>query len=95
MDADPQKGEALSGLEYLKQRIDDWHGSPMAETMSMRLVAVTEGTATFEAHPSPKLQSAAAGSRRLCGDAHRFRTGLRRADEACRRRRLWHHRIEG
>ncbi len=54
MDADPQKGEALSGLEYLKQRIDDWHGSPMAETMSMRLVAVTEGTATFEAHPSPK-----------------------------------------
>lgn len=54
MDADPSKGGTLSGLEYLKQRIDDWHGSPMAETMNMRLIAVTEGTATFEAHPSPK-----------------------------------------
>ena len=54
MHADPSKGGTLSGLDYLKQRIDDWHGSPMAETMNMRLVAVSEGTATFEAHPSPK-----------------------------------------
>ena len=43
-----------SGLDYLRQRIDDWHGSAMAETMSMRLIAVADGSATFEAFPSPK-----------------------------------------
>jgi uncharacterized protein (TIGR00369 family) len=43
-----------SGLDYLRQRIKDWHGSAMAETMSMRLIAVDDGTATFEAFPSPR-----------------------------------------
>ncbi|WP_421695039.1 PaaI family thioesterase [Aestuariivirga sp.] len=45
---------AQSGLEYLKHLINDWHGSAMAETMNMRLIAAEEGTATFEAFPSPK-----------------------------------------
>jgi uncharacterized protein (TIGR00369 family) len=43
-----------SGLDLLKSRINDWHGSPMAETMSMRLIAVDDGSATFEAFPAPK-----------------------------------------
>lgn len=43
-----------SGLDYLKARIKDWHGSAMAETMNMRLIAVDDGTATFEAFPSPR-----------------------------------------
>lgn len=43
-----------SGLEYLRQRIRDWHGSAMAETMNMRLIAVEDGSATFEAIPSPR-----------------------------------------
>jgi uncharacterized protein (TIGR00369 family) len=43
-----------SGLDYLKSRIADWHGSAMAETMNMRLIAVDEGTATFEGIPSPR-----------------------------------------
>jgi uncharacterized protein (TIGR00369 family) len=47
-------GTGLSGLDYLKQLINDWHGSPMAETMSMRLIAASEGSATFEAFPSAK-----------------------------------------
>jgi uncharacterized protein (TIGR00369 family) len=42
-----------SGLDYLRARIKDWHGSAMAETMNMRLIAVDDGTATFEAFPSP------------------------------------------
>jgi len=53
MDADPKQEAPQSGLEYLRQRIDDWHGSPMAETMNMRLIAVADGTATFEGIPSP------------------------------------------
>ncbi len=44
----------LSGLDYLRQLIDDWHGSAMAETMNMRLVAVADGSATFEAVPTSK-----------------------------------------
>jgi uncharacterized protein (TIGR00369 family) len=44
---------AQSGLDYLRARIKDWHGSAMAETMNMRLIAVDDGTATFEAFPSP------------------------------------------
>ena len=44
---------AQSGLDYLRARIRDWHGSAMAETMNMRLIAVDDGTATFEAFPSP------------------------------------------
>lgn len=51
MDAD---SPPLSGLEYLRQRIDDWHGSAMADTMSMKLIAVSDGAATFEAFPSPR-----------------------------------------
>lgn len=43
-----------SGLDYLRARIKDWHGSAMAETMNMRLIAVDDGTATFEAFPSPR-----------------------------------------
>jgi uncharacterized protein (TIGR00369 family) len=54
MDADPKQEAPQSGLEYLRQRIDDWHGSPMAETMNMRLIAVADGTATFEGIPSPR-----------------------------------------
>jgi uncharacterized protein (TIGR00369 family) len=46
--------QPLSGLEYLKRLINDWHGSPMAQTMSMRLIGVTDGTATFDAEPSEK-----------------------------------------
>ena len=46
--------EGLSGLDYLKRRINDWHGSAMAETMSMRLIDVADGSATFEAFPGPK-----------------------------------------
>jgi uncharacterized protein (TIGR00369 family) len=43
-----------SGLDYLRQRMTNWQGSAMAETMSMRLIAVDDGQATFEAFPSPK-----------------------------------------
>jgi uncharacterized protein (TIGR00369 family) len=52
MDADHKHRQ--SGLEYLKGRIADWHGSAMAETMNMRLIAVDDGTATFEGFPSPR-----------------------------------------
>lgn len=44
----------MSGLDYLRQRIMNWHGPGMADTMNMRLVEVTDGTATFEAFPEPK-----------------------------------------
>ena len=54
MDADPKQEAPQSGLESLRQRIDDWHGSPMAETLNMRLIAVADGTATFEGIPSPR-----------------------------------------
>lgn len=54
MDAKTDKTGPMSGLDYLKELIDDWHGSPMAETMNMRLIAAEEGTATFEAFPSPQ-----------------------------------------
>jgi uncharacterized protein (TIGR00369 family) len=54
MDADPKQQAPQSGLDYLRQRIDDWHGSPMAETMNMRLIAVAEGSASFEAFPSER-----------------------------------------
>jgi uncharacterized protein (TIGR00369 family) len=46
--------EHLPGLDFLKRMIADWHGSPMAETLSMRLIEVGDGSAIFEAHPSPK-----------------------------------------
>jgi uncharacterized protein (TIGR00369 family) len=54
MDADPKKATPLSGLDYLRQRIADWQGSAMADTMDMRLIAVEEGQATFEGFPSPR-----------------------------------------
>ena len=43
--------ERLSGLELLRQMLVGKQRTPMADTMAMRLVAVTEGTATFEASP--------------------------------------------
>ena len=55
MDSDTDKsGDGESGLDYLKHHLKDWHGSAMAETMNFRLIAVSEGSATFEAFPSPK-----------------------------------------
>lgn len=54
MNADAQKHTTQSGLDYLRERLKDWHGSAMAETMNMRLIAVDDGSATFEAFPSPK-----------------------------------------
>ena len=50
----PTPSEAVSGLDYLHAQLRDWHGSAMAETMNMRLIAVADGEATFEAIPSPK-----------------------------------------
>lgn len=51
----PQELEPpLSGLEYLKHNLKDWHGSAMAQTMNMRLLDVAEGVATFEGNPSPQ-----------------------------------------
>jgi len=52
----PQEGgkDGQSGLDYLRSLLKDWHGSAMAETMNFRLIAVDEGSATFEAFPSPK-----------------------------------------
>lgn len=46
--------EVLSGLDYLRHLIEDWHGSPMAELMNFRLIDVSDGTATLEAHPGPQ-----------------------------------------
>jgi uncharacterized protein (TIGR00369 family) len=43
-----------SGLDYLRHHLKDWRGSAMAETMNMRLVAVDDGSATFEARPGPQ-----------------------------------------
>ena len=51
MDTQPQ---AESGLDYLRRMLKDWHASPMGEVMGMRLVAVADGSATFEATPSPR-----------------------------------------
>lgn len=46
--------ENLSGLEYLKRMMAGSLRSPMADATDMRLIAVADGTATFEAHPSEK-----------------------------------------
>lgn len=54
MNAEHDKHHPQSGLAYLRERLKDWHGSAMAETMNMRLIAVDDGSATFEAFPSPK-----------------------------------------
>ena len=54
MSADGDNHHPQSGLDYLRERLKDWHGSAMAETMNMRLIAVDDGSATFEAFPTPK-----------------------------------------
>ena len=54
MGADSDTAAPQSGLDYLRQRIVDWHGSAMAETMNIRLISVDDGSATFEGFPSPK-----------------------------------------
>lgn len=46
--------ECLTGLEYLKRMMAGSLRSPMADATNMRLIAVADGTATFEAHPSEK-----------------------------------------
>jgi len=47
-------GKTLSGLEYLRQMIKDWHVSPMSNIMNMKLIEVADGSAVFEAFPGPK-----------------------------------------
>lgn len=54
MSAEQHGHQTQSGLDYLRERLKDWHGSAMAETMNMRLIAVDDGSATFEGIPSPK-----------------------------------------
>ena len=54
MDDASNKTAEMSGLDYLRQRIMNWHGPGMADTMNMRLTEVTDGSATFEAFPEPK-----------------------------------------
>ena len=43
-----------NGLDYLKAHLDNWQGSAMADTMNIRLIDVSDGSATFEGNPSPK-----------------------------------------
>ncbi|MCB1380544.1 MAG: PaaI family thioesterase [Alphaproteobacteria bacterium] len=52
-DKHPDDG-GTSGLAYLQSLLKDWHGSPMADLMGIRLVAVEDGCATFEAVPTSK-----------------------------------------
>lgn len=47
------KDHGQTGLDYLRGLISDWRGSAMAETMNMRLIAADDGSATFEATPTP------------------------------------------
>lgn len=54
MDTQGSKTPPQSGLDHLRQLLQGWHGSAMAETLNFRLIAVDDGTATFEAFPSPK-----------------------------------------
>lgn len=54
MDDIEQSASAMSGLDYLRHLITDWHGSPMAKTMDFRLIAADDGSATFEAFPGPQ-----------------------------------------
>ena len=46
--------EKLSGLEFLRKMIREWHSSPMSAELNMRLIDVADGTATFEAFPSAR-----------------------------------------
>ncbi len=50
----PQDFEHLSGIEFLRSLMENWHLSPMGSSLDMRLVAVGDGTAEFEAHPTPR-----------------------------------------
>ena len=43
MDAEGNKHHPQSGLDYLRELLKDWHGSAMADTMNMRLIAVDDG----------------------------------------------------
>lgn len=54
MDKDGKAQHPQSGLESLREHLKDWHGSAMAETMNFRLIAVDDGSATFEAFPSAR-----------------------------------------
>lgn len=55
MDSKNEQADAAeTGLDYLKHHLKDWHGSAMARTMNMRLIAVSDGSATFEAFPGPQ-----------------------------------------
>ena len=54
MSGSDEKTVDHSGLEYLQGMLRDWRASAMAETMNMRLVAVADGSATFEAVPTPQ-----------------------------------------
>ena len=54
MSNDAPPPEPVSGLDYLKNLVAVWRASGMSETMGFRLIAVSDGTATFEALPSPK-----------------------------------------
>lgn len=44
----------LTGREYLEKLIEGPGASPMGQTLDMRLVAVGEGTATFEGRPTER-----------------------------------------
>lgn len=47
--------DTLPGLEFLQHMIKDWHASGMSETLGIRLIAVSDGSATFEAYATPKV----------------------------------------
>lgn len=47
--------KTLPGLEYLEHMVKDWHASGMAETLGLRLISVTSGTAVFESYATPKV----------------------------------------
>lgn len=42
-----------TSLDDLRDMLAHWKGSGMASTMKLRLLAVDDGTATFEAQPTP------------------------------------------
>lgn len=52
MDNNGGTPEAQSGLDYLKGMLSHWEGRGMSRALNMKLVAVADGTATFEARPT-------------------------------------------
>lgn len=42
------------GLAYLDHMVRDWHAAGMSETMGLKLIAVADGSATFEAQADPR-----------------------------------------